>query len=34
MIFAKNTEVADKARLAIRTKLGLNVVSKIEEYEI
>lgn len=33
-IFAKNTEVADKARLAIRTKLGLNVVSKIEEYEI
>lgn len=33
-IFAKNTEVADKARAAIRTKLGLNVVSKIEEYEV
>ncbi len=33
-IFAKNTELANASRQSIRTKLGLNVVSKIEEYEI
>lgn len=32
-IFAKNTEIADKARDLIRSKLGLSIVSKIEEYE-
>ena len=33
-VFAKNTLVADAARDTIRKKLGLNAVSKIEEYEI
>jgi hypothetical protein len=33
-VFAKNTLVADAARDTIRKKLGLNAVSKIEEYDI
>jgi hypothetical protein len=33
-MFAKNTEVAEATRATIRSRLGLNAVSKIEEYDI
>lgn len=33
-VFAKNTEVADLARNTIRSKLGLSIASKIEEYDL